>query len=169
MLVDTSCSLDMATPTGRKVPLPAWATGLHMLHGEQLGKAALVEHILVRRDELAKHEHRAHAEKFEQVLWKDAHRALSACTFESPLMSLKNGGGLRRGDLLALFDHVDRCAHFPFFNSNASKHRSTLLELLARLKEQYVAKLGSLPQSLLALFEHRHAVVHKSRTLGWHS
>ena len=80
--VEPSMALDMATPTGKMVPLPKWAKGLASLHVDaELGKVALVEHMVWRHGLLARHEYRAVAEEFKYVVWNDAARCLSSCTF----------------------------------------------------------------------------------------
>jgi hypothetical protein len=66
--VSPPMALDMELPTGRKVPLPSWARGLVGLH-KNLEKLALVEHIVLRHEVLAKHEHRADPDgEFKYVL-----------------------------------------------------------------------------------------------------
>jgi hypothetical protein len=111
-----------------------------------------------RHKVLAKHPRRADPEEFKYVLWKDAERALAACTFDTPLASFKHRNLLHASDLLEFFDHVDRCAHFPSYNSNAGTARAELRCLVAKIKKEYVAELvaglpAGLPQVVLSLFD----------------
>lgn len=146
----------VGTPTGRAVPLPACFRNLISLQVElDLGKAAIMEVILVQQKALSKHVHRADANEFDLVLWRIVSEALIPCTFESPLACLKNRRGLRASQLGECFNHFDRCRHFSVPNTRASQHRSDALAMIKELKLTYKIELAALgvPPPMLAVFD----------------
>lgn len=152
----------MSPPSAQSISRPAWFKKVVGLHVEMdLGKAALLELFVLRAKPLAEHEHRRDPEEFNIFLWGVASNAFSKCTFESPLASLKNRSGLRAVHLGELFDHLDRCSHFPLPNTAAARHREEALAELCELKAGYIGRLreGGVPRAVLSLFSMERSLI----------
>jgi hypothetical protein len=148
-------------PTELNIPRPAWSGPFPHLDESNMGIAAMMELFIVEYHRLAALPCRADIDEFKIALWNVVSRALAACTFDSPLASIRRKDGLRASDLTALFDHFDRCPHFSAPNVRASLHRQNALGELSVLKQTYIERLSALgvPPSVLRIFDVRLTIV----------
>ena len=153
--------LELSTTTEPSLFLqPWWAKDLAPL-GIEMGIPALIELLVEGHMELSKHTLRANSGEFKGVLWRVASLTLSKCTFNSPLASFENRGGLRSSDLLIFFDYIDYCSHLTVRNTVASQNRTEVQREVESLKADYVRGLEELkvPEQVLQVFHPKRRIV----------